>query len=163
MSNARQFVEFSPDSFFAMATQATGEQRWQILLAAQKFVGPVTLMLAARGVPFYSPTVAVVRHRSDRTKILQQDLFPGYIFVFGTELQRREAGCIKHVLRAIKDQELGCQETLRQTVLAIRELTADHSPRSSNDFRLEIYRQVAAKVGHLEGLAAELFQLRDQS
>lgn len=70
MTSASAFVGFSPEalSWFAVHTRSRCEKK-------------VSMQLGEKQINSFLPTVKEVRLWSDRRKIIEQPLFPGYVFV----------------------------------------------------------------------------------
>jgi len=66
----------------------TSEQTWYALTAKHQHEPTVARLLGAKGFEVFQPTYAEVRRWTDRTKVLNLPLFPGYVFFLGS-LDRR--------------------------------------------------------------------------
>ncbi|HKT10602.1 MAG TPA: UpxY family transcription antiterminator [Terriglobia bacterium] len=76
------FQEYNePTSHFAGAGISAASRAWFAVHTRSKCEKKVATQLGERQVNCFLPTVKEVHHWSDRRKILDQPLFPGYVFV----------------------------------------------------------------------------------
>lgn len=75
--------------------------RWLVLYTRPRYEKKVARQLAERGIEHFLPLREEMRQWSDRKKLVEAPLFPGYIFVHVDERQRIQAletdGAMKYV------------------------------------------------------------------
>ena len=59
----------------------TGTKNWYVLYTKPRHEKKVAELLAAAGYTVYCPLQKVVRKWSDRTKVVEEPLFKGYVFI----------------------------------------------------------------------------------
>jgi transcription antitermination factor NusG len=82
MGNVAEMAEVCPQHnyYAALGSEAANKVAWFALVIHQFKREQCEQMLARLGYEYFSPCTGVVRQWSDRKKVLQVPLFPGYIF-----------------------------------------------------------------------------------
>src|SRR5262245_57678967 len=96
----KQQVDIHPDTLLENA-EPNADRHWWLAYTLARREKDLMRRLTADGVDFYGPTY-LKRHHSPagRLRVVQQPLFPGYIFVFGDHEARRTAlasNCIARI------------------------------------------------------------------
>jgi transcription antitermination factor NusG len=75
--------------------------KWYTAYTLPKFEKKVSAELSKRNIEAYLPLQKVVRQWSDRVKKIEVPLFPNYIFIKTTELNRREAISVRGICKFV--------------------------------------------------------------
>ncbi|MFQ5674674.1 MAG: UpxY family transcription antiterminator [bacterium] len=68
--------------------QCVDERSWYALYTRPKFEKKVVSILTEKQIESFLPTRSVIRFWSDRKKMIQEPLFPSYVFVFADQAER---------------------------------------------------------------------------
>lgn len=115
---------FEPDSAcfdaFRSLIEAESDSRWFVLHTKSRQEKALAAALAARDIRCYLPLKQEVKYYGPRKTVVQEPLFPGYAFLWGTQDQAYWADRTRRVARVlpVADQHrLGSE--LRQIQLAL--------------------------------------------
>ena len=79
MSTQPGLIKFEAPS--SMATLSAEPRRWFAVHTRSRYEKKVAAQLAEKQIDSFLPTLKEVHHWSDRRKVVDQPLFPGYVFV----------------------------------------------------------------------------------
>lgn len=117
-------VGFEPDSAcsdaFRSRTEAEPDSRWFVLYTKSRQEKALASTLAARAIRCYLPLKQEIKYHGARKTIVQEPLFPGYAFLWGTQEQAYWADRTKRVacILPVADQHR-LEGELRQIQLAL--------------------------------------------
>lgn len=80
----------------------TGARSWYALYTRPKFEKKVASILTEKNIDSFLPTRSVVRYWSDRKKIIEEPLFPSYVFVFADLSERYHSLQSTGVIRMVQ-------------------------------------------------------------
>lgn len=157
MSSLGQVWESPPATSVAAV-----EERWYAVWTRSRHEKLVAAKLENMGVPTYLPLVTEVHHWSDRRKVVQVPLFPGYVFIHVPTLNEarsilfRVGGFVGIVGNgqgtAIPDEQIESVRTL---------LT--NSARYQNHPFLKVGQRVRIRGGALDGIEGILLERRGET
>jgi len=152
MYNSVQNPDASPSLAAGLISTAAEQPRWYALQTRPRHEKKVASELQEKGVEIYLPLMAQVRRWSDRRKIVQMPLFPGYAFVRTSFLTnaRRAAFYLCGVLGFVsaKDQALPIPDS---EIEGIRALLASKVALTPYPF-LKVGQRVRLRGGSLDGI-----------
>jgi len=129
-----------------------------VLYTKPKFEKKVDLQFREMKIDSYLPLHTVIRKWSDRKKKIEAPLFPGYIFVHGSEKERLLAltanGVVKSVMfknepAVLRDEEI---ENIRRVLKSDKVIETVSA--------ISIGSKVKVKSGPLEGLEGKLTEVK---
>ncbi|MBN1912432.1 MAG: antitermination protein NusG [Pirellulales bacterium] len=141
-------IAMFPENLFDPGAVDPSDRRWWAIYTKSRQEKALARELACLKIPFYLPMVPrdhLIRGRRVRSQI---PLFPGYVFLFGTDQERSRAmmtNRIAHVLLAENDSDLW--RDLRQ----IHQLIGTDAPLTV-ERRLSPGQRVRVKSGAMEGI-----------
>src|SRR5262245_56058197 len=147
-SGTQKAPDIFPDDLFADCPGESSSRQWWVLYTKPRNEKALARQLQAMGVPFYLPLVLKQVVYRNRRMTLQIPLFPGYLFLFGSDEERVRSLTTNRVSRnySVCDQ-LALHRDLRQ----IRQLIAARTPLTVES-RLAAGRSVRVRHGSLVGL-----------
>jgi transcription termination/antitermination protein NusG len=128
------------------------QQPWYAIRTKSRHERTVCKQLEMDGLEFYLPTVQQARQWSDRTKVIEAPIFPGYVFLrirhFASEKVQilRKAGVIGFV-----GNERGAVTIPDTELNGVRLLLANRIPYASHPY-LKIGQRVRVTDGVLRGV-----------
>ena len=141
--------------------EAAGETaRWWALYTLPRREKDLMRRLRAQQIAFYGPVVPKsTRAPSGRTRVSHVPLFTGYVFLYGTDDERRlslTTGCVSRCLE-VPDPELLVRDLrrIRQLIESGEALTPER--------RLEPGRRVTVREGSLQGLEGVIIKRHGKS
>lgn len=131
------------------------EFRWLVLYTRPRYEKKVARQLAERGIEHFLPLREEMRQWSDRKKLVEAPLFPGYIFVHVDERQRMQAletdGAMKFVHFNGR-----VAEVRPATIDALRLVVDSRAPVSVEEAGLALGADVHIRTGPLAGVHGRL-------
>lgn len=140
---------YPADLFDRADAAADPDARWWALYSMPRQEKQLMRRLHALATPFYSPVVAKrSRAPSGRVRVSHVPLFAGYVFLYGTGVQRHTAMTTNCVSRCL---EVSDAQELTRDLRAIQMMIASGEPLTAED-RLEAGQPVRIRSGALLGL-----------
>jgi transcription antitermination factor NusG len=132
--------------------EMTTELHWYAVVTRSRHENIAASALTIRGVTTFSPFVSEMHHWSDRCKVIDVPLFPGYLFVHIPNSREAKSQVIKTsgVVQLVGNREgaVPIQDEEISNVKAILEQKLDCSPYPF----LQLGQRVRIRGGSLEGV-----------
>lgn len=119
---------------------------WNVIYTRSRYEKKILKILESKGLDVYLPLISKKRKWSDRTKIIEVPLFPGYLFIKPTFQNYYDIINIDGVVRFLKYEEKIATITLQQMQL-IRILVQHHQMVAIDTFSPQPGDKVIIKSG----------------
>lgn len=133
--------------------------RWLVLYTRPRYEKKVARQLAERGIEHFLPLREEMRQWSDRKKLVEAPLFPGYIFVRVDERQRIQTletdGAMKYIHFNGR-----VAEVRPATIDALRLVVDARAPVSVEEAGIALGADVHIRTGPLAGLRGRIIAHR---
>jgi transcription antitermination factor NusG len=148
-----------------MGTEAKGKPsaRWYAIYVKSRTEKRVQQMLTEKGITAYLPMQKKLRQWSDRKKLVEMPLMPGYVFVHITRLDHD---------RVLQTEHVVCYITFEGKAAPVRDEDIDSLRRMlhQDQIKVELTRedltpgeQVEILSGPLMGMKGELVQIKGKN
>lgn len=137
-----------PDTLLDETACEPSDRRWWVLYTKARQEKAISRDLLGFQIPFYLPLVGKTSVSRGRTISSHIPLFPGYVFLYGSEEERIRSLTTNRISRVLKvDDPAGLLHDLRQ----LRQLIASKAPLTVES-RLVPGNRVRVRHGSLAGL-----------
>ncbi len=131
---------------------------WFAIYTKPRSEKKVAERLSDSGIEVFCPLINTMRQWSDRKKKIQMPMFPGYVFVFVSELDRTKVLMDVGVLNFV--YWLGKPAIIRQNEIdAIKEIADKGEEVSINSDEFEIGQLVKIQEGPFKGMSGKVSKL----
>ncbi len=131
---------------------------WFAIYTKPRSEKKVAERLSDSGIEVFCPLINTMRQWSDRKKKIQMPMFPGYVFVFVSELDRTKVLMDYGVLNFV--YWLGKPAIIRQNEIdAIKEIADKGEEVSINSDEFEIGQLVKIQEGPFKGMSGKVSKL----
>jgi transcription antitermination factor NusG len=146
-----------PESLFQQEAVVQGTGTWWALYTLPRREKDLMRRLLRMEVPFYSPMVKRRSHSpSGRARTSYVPLFPGYVFLFGSEEQRYKSlttNCVSRCLEVSDGRQLAADlEQIHKLIVADAPLTPEA--------RIEAGMRIRVRSGPFAGLEGMVIKRR---
>jgi transcription antitermination factor NusG len=145
-----------PADLFQRPPEATGDAAWWVLQTKARQEKAVARQLLAAAVSFYLPLVRQTHVYRGRRVQAHTALFPGYVFMLGTENDRLTSLATNRLSRILP---VPAEENLAAQLLQVKRLIDSGAPLSVES-RLAPGRRVRVRFGPLEGMEGTVLTRR---
>lgn len=149
-------TELFPATLLDELTTIDTERKWWAVYTKSRQEKAVARQLKSMDVPFYLPLVPQISIIGTRRVKSLLPLFPSYMFVFGTDIERVAALATKRVTQMLSATETAI---MTRDLTNIRSMIAAGIPMTV-EARLEAGRRVRIKKGALMGMEGTIVTRR---
>jgi transcriptional antiterminator RfaH len=148
-------INLFPDNLLAEpAAMKVGDRCWWVLHTKPRQEKSIARRLVTDALPFYLPLVAQRKKTRDRVICSQIPLFPGYVFLFGTRIERTHSLTTNRIANILKVAQ---QEDMWRDLTQVQRLIDTGAPIRPEG-RLVAGTPVEITSGPLAGLKGTILK-----
>jgi transcription antitermination factor NusG len=136
----------------------SAERRWMVLYTKPRQEKSLSRDLLKHEMPFYLPLVRKTHQYAQRTVSSHSPLFAGYVFFYGTEIERGRTLATNRVLRVLEVED---PQQLVHDLRQFHQLIQANAPLTI-EARLQPGDRVRVRKGPFEGVEGVVLNRRGQ-
>lgn len=146
-----------PDTLLDDVPPEPSDRLWWALYTKARQEKAVSRQMLALEIPFYLPLLKKPLFRRARRFLAYVPLFPGYVFLYGSEAERLRALATNRIVQAIRAPD---PDRLHLELQQLRRLIASGAPLTVES-RLAAGDRVRVRSGPLMGIEGSVLKRRD--